>query len=182
VKGLIAFVCLSLISILVHAEGASFGFSLGLVQGEAGRTSISIEYGGGGFAGTISRGVSAQIDLAATAGEDRFDLEGRLLAIDLPPLGILLTASFRGFGVLTRLSLGPVRLDIARGWGKGGRRRVTVSVFPVKRIFLLAGWEGGDGGSSAFLGLRLNPGRDALWGLFLIIGKGYLTLGLGGAF
>jgi len=80
-------------------------------------------------------GLRAQIDLAATAGEDRFDLEGRLLAIDLPPLGILLTASFRGLGVLTRLSLGPVRLDIARGWGEGGRRRVTVSVFPVERIF-----------------------------------------------
>jgi len=178
-----AVVCLSLISASALAsEGPFFGFSPGLVQGEAGRTSISIELGKGGFAGTIARGISGRADLAATVGEEEFDLEGRLLAFDLSPVGVLFTASFRGFAALMRLSLGPVRLDIARSWRGEKGRRLTVSVFPVEQLFFLAGWEERDGGSSPFLAFRVNPGRNALFGICVLISGDSLAVEVGGAF
>lgn len=180
VKASIVTLCLGLIfgSALASGPDAFFGFSPGLVQGEAGRTSISLGFGGDSIAGTIARGISGRFDLAATAERGEFDLEGRILALDIPPVGLLLTASFRGSAALIRLSLGPVRLDASRSWGRDGKRRLTLSAFPLERLFLLAGWEEGMG---VYIGLRVNPGRNALFGISVLIGDRF-SIGIGGAF
>jgi len=182
-------ICLGLIAIPAYAEGASFAFSPGLVQGVAGRTSISLGFSDGrfpesssGFSGTIVRGIAPRLDIAAYAAGGGLDLEARLLAVDLPPLGLLIAASFRGFSGVLRLSLGPVRLELARSWGRDGGRRLTVGLFPAERFFLIAGWEQRNKSSSAFFGLRVNPGEYALWGGFLVLSLDHLTFGIGGAF
>jgi len=175
--------CLVSVAALADLDAPAFAFSPELVQGGAGRISFAIEFGTNGFAGTISRGLGTRIDIAASVLRDgRFDLAGRLLAVDLPPLGILIIASFREFAIHTRLSLGPVRLDLSRAFGDERGRRLTLSAFPTGHLFLLAGWEEEGDRRSAFLGLRVNPGEYALLGVFLILGQGCLTLGFGGAF
>lgn len=176
-KRLAIIICLLVSVPVLASEGIFFGFSTGLVQGEAGRTAILIAGDANGWEGTIVRGITPYLDLAAAGGAE-FSIEGRLLAIDLPPIGGLLTVAPRGFAGLMRLSLGPVRLDIFRRFGNEGERRFTVSVFPLERVFFLAGWEE----ASPFLALRVNPlAGGALW-ISILLGTGRLSVAVGGAF
>ena len=155
---------------------------MALIQGDPGRTTLSLAVEKAGWAFTLSRSIASWCEVAAVvSARSPFDLHLRALAVpDAFPVEIVLDVAIDRVGVFGALHLGPARLTGDRVWGEGARTHAALHLAAGPRLVMATGVDLVNREARPFVSYTVLLKAAPLWSLSFVCGTGGPRLAVGG--